>query len=262
MADDPRGRPAPRAARREPVTPAEVGPTATAIELTAGFRLRSRSFSYHDDLFGEHSGYDLAGAPIVFADATFFPGALSRTVLAHIGIEARGEVAVGVSSRRSDGGEHGTRFHALATALTVRLPMVPVEIRPHAGYGIHDFAFDGASGGQTPLPDVRYEHLLVGTSVIVHVADVLDVRLRGSWLPVLSLGEIGEPDWFPHATGGGVEAELGATFMVGAGLGIRVSGEWRRFFLSMNPEPGDAHVAGGAVDQHLGGSVGLEWRPD
>lgn len=231
------------------------------FEIVAGFRLRSRDLSYTDDLFAELSGYELAPAPVLFAQTTFFPGALATPgAAAHIGIEARAEVGVGISSTASDGTEHGTRFQALSVDAVVRLPFGAIEIRPHAGWGMHAFTFDSASSGQTPVPDVAYQHLVLGTSVLVHAASALDVHARFSWLPVLSMGEIGDSEWFPRASAGGIDGEIGATVHVTGGFGIRVAGEIRRFFFRMSPEPGDARIAGGAIDQHLGGSIALQWR--
>ncbi|HEY8429802.1 MAG TPA: hypothetical protein VIL20_15565, partial [Sandaracinaceae bacterium] len=82
----------------------------------------------------------------------------------------------------------------------------------------------------------------------------------GAYLAPLALGEIASEAWFPRATAGGVEAELG--------LGVRVDDvelrgffAMRRFFYDMRSEPGDDRVAGGAVDEYLSGVLELTWRP-
>jgi hypothetical protein len=41
---------------------------------------------------------------------------------------------------------------------------------------------------------------------------------------------------------------------------VRLMGEMRRFFFDMRPEPGDARVAGGAVDEVWSAGLELGWR--
>ena len=44
------------------------------------------------------------------------------------------------------------------------------------------------------------------------------------------------------------------------GLDLLVGIDYRRYFLSMHSEPGDANVAGGALDQYLAGWLGVGYR--
>jgi len=45
-----------------------------------------------------------------------------------------------------------------------------------------------------------------------------------------------------------------------AGLEIRLGFDVRRYFFSMNPEVGDPFIAGGALDQYLGYTLGIAYR--
>jgi hypothetical protein len=59
---------------------------------------------------------------------------------------------------------------------------------------------------------------------------------------------------------GGIDAALGAALPLGSG-GFELQGLLRyfRYFYAMNPEPGDALVAGGALDQFFTFQVGAAY---
>lgn len=54
--------------------------------------------------------------------------------------------------------------------------------------------------------------------------------------------------YFPRASKGGVEASVRASMDVGK-IGLTLSGRYQRFFYSLNPQPYDPYVAGGALDE-------------
>jgi hypothetical protein len=78
---------------------------------------------------------------------------------------------------------------------------------------------------------------------------------------VLEAGPLTEPGRFTHATVRGLEAEAGLGWALIDVLELRVSGGVRRFGFDMNSQPGDAWVAGGAIDQSFWGGLGLVYRP-
>ncbi|HTO96206.1 MAG TPA: hypothetical protein VMK66_04100 [Myxococcales bacterium] len=56
--------------------------------------------------------------------------------------------------------------------------------------------------------------------------------------------------YFPRSSKGGIEASLRASMAVGK-LGLMLSGRYQRFWYSLNPQPYDPYVAGGALDEHF-----------
>jgi hypothetical protein len=78
---------------------------------------------------------------------------------------------------------------------------------------------------------------------------------RGGWRHLLGTGEM--TDWFPRATGNGLDASAGAGYAITKWLGAYARADLRHYFFAMNPEPGDERVAGGAVDSFIGGAVGI-----
>jgi hypothetical protein len=77
------------------------------------------------------------------------------------------------------------------------------------------------------------------------------------------MGEVAERSFYPHASGGGIEAELALAVTLTGPLRLRAGGGLVRYFLTLDPRPtdpgvlSDARVAGGALDQTLYGMLGL-----
>ena len=69
-------------------------------------------------------------------------------------------------------------------------------------------------------------------------------------------GDIHGQDWFPNGSAGAADARARLTFLV-TRVAIHAGVGWTRYFHAFNPEPGDALVAGGAVDQYLTAHVAV-----
>ena len=234
------------------------------LEFSGGFQVLSRSFNYTDDVFSSLRPYSLGAAPAVFAKGQWYPGAhVTDGPLAHIGIKGGISTAIGVSSSTSTGESFPTESWGWSVGLRGRLPVDDVTLHADVGYGGWDFTLsDAADGTQRPdLPNVSYQFVELGTGLRWNMGLGLSLNGNFAYLATTSTGEIGSQAWFPRSSSGG--------FDVGAGVGwkpideieIRLSFDWRRFFFSMNPEPGDARVAGGAADDYIGGSVGVAVTP-
>jgi hypothetical protein len=118
-------------------------------------------------------------------------------------------------------------------------------------YGEEKFAFGQTSIGDT-APSVDYRFVRIGTDLRVPLGR-FSLVASGAGLAVLSAGDL--TDRFSRASVAGIDAMLGASFTIVPGLEARLLARYRRFFYSMHPVPGDAYVAGGALDE-LGGLQG------
>jgi hypothetical protein len=65
--------------------------------------------------------------------------------------------------------------------------------------------------------------------------------------------------YFPRAGKGGVEASVRASMDVGK-VGLTLSGRYQRFFYSLNPQPYDPYVAGGALDEMFTVDLACSYR--
>jgi hypothetical protein len=57
----------------------------------------------------------------------------------------------------------------------------------------------------------------------------------------------------------GVDAQLGGAFAIASGWEGRLVVDYERYFYAFSPVPGDAYVAGGALDQFFGARLALAW---
>jgi hypothetical protein len=67
--------------------------------------------------------------------------------------------------------------------------------------------------------------------------------------------------WFPEAKANGMDVGLLVGFALPLGFEVRLGMDYRRYWFDLNPVPPDPpYVAGGALDQFLGGTIGFAWR--
>lgn len=248
--------------------PKEKRPAAVDVELD--FRLVHRTFTYNDDLRGDLRDYTLNIGPGVGTKLQYFPGAhFTAGVGAQFGIDFAWEYLFKFDSTRADGEKFPTESQQFLIGLRWRYPTGRWEPFVVADYGVHKFEF-GVSGPAMPgedntagIPGVKYEFVRIGGGVRVEIGKkerfilAMDAAFRG----VFSLGGIGTSLWFPEAKGGGMDAMLMLGYALPKGFEIRIGGDYRRYWLDLNPVPPDPpYVAGGALDQYWGASLGVAWR--
>jgi hypothetical protein len=253
---------APEHAEPEEVTTAE---RPSPLDINLGVRFGTRKFGYNDSLPGLR-GYDLGLSPSLGLRAHWYPAAhFTDGVLANIGLDLRGEFMVGVSSKNSSGQKFSTSSHQFGVGLRGRLPLNKLELGLVAGWGQHAFSLENADNVDPGVPDVNYNFIRTAVDAHYQFIPWFSMEARFGYLFCLSLGELGEKAWFPHATGNGVEAEIAAQ----AGsrkLAGEVSFSVQRYFMSLNPDPADSsvvedgRVAGGALDVYLSFRLGLIYR--
>jgi hypothetical protein len=234
----------------------------TPLSIALGLTYFTRSLRYNDDLFGELRPYTLSGAPAPALAIYWYPGAHFATGLAaNFGIGLHAEYALGLSSKDSQGREFSTSEMELEGAARARIPLGDHEIALSAGAGIHSFGIDNAEGDVDPdVPAVNYTFLRFGLEASIGILDSLHLMVGGAYRPVLSAGEIMESAWFTRGSAAAVDASVQFAWEFMPGLDLRVGGEMKRYFYSLNPEPGDVRVAGGALDQYFSGTLAIGWH--
>ena len=238
------------------------------LDITVGARIGTRSFGYNDSLPGLR-GYSLLPSPSLALLGHWYPAAhFGAGALAHLGLDVRAEMLVGVSSENDEKQKFSTSSHALGFGLRGRIPLDKIELGVIGGWGQH--AFNVADNGDMDpdVPDIKYSFLRLGADGRYQFNRAIAVQLRAAFLYGLSLGEISSPAWFPHASGNGFEAE--ASFQLGVSklLAFELALGMQRYFMSLNPQEGDPgvnsqtlRVAGGALDKYFFSRLGLIIRP-
>ena len=138
-----------------------------------------------------------------------------------------------------------------AAGLIYRLSFGPVRLRFGAGVGGQAFAIAGTD----QLPKVAYLFARFHLAGAIEVARGLDVEVGFAWRHLLGVGELSNAEWFSRSTGAGLDGRLGVAYRFTEMWAVHLSFDLRRYFFSLNPEPGDRWIAGGALDQYLGGNL-------
>lgn len=242
------------------------GERPTAVDIEVDFRLVHRSFTYKDDLRGNLRDYKLDIGPGVGMKFQYFPGAhFTSGVGAQFGVDFEWERLFKFDSTRNDGAKFPTESQQFLIGLRWRYPTGRWEPFLVIDYGVHTFQF-GVSGPPVMtagIPSVKYEFVRLGGGFRVGIGkeERFIVAMNAAFRGVFSLGGIGTNLWFPQAKANGMDAMLMLGYALPLGFEIRIAGDYRRYWFDLNPEPPDPpYVAGGALDQYWGASIGLAWR--
>jgi hypothetical protein len=243
---------------------ASEGPTrrTALVVVQASVEAGSRHLSYVDRITANLRPYDLFAAPLVSIAAEAYPLSRMRVPPPVTGLGVTGDYAraFALSSADAAGARVGTHWQAFDLDLRDRIALSQtMALGVNLGYGAIDFDFDRPGSGAV-LPSVAYRFLRAGFDLRVDRGD-LSVFCGGAYLPVLSAGNSGGRmgGLFPRESVGGVEARLGAAYVATAGFELSLGIGYTRFFYSMHPQPGDANVAGGALDEMARLSLSLAY---
>jgi hypothetical protein len=175
-----------------------------------------------------------------------------------LGLEGEYSRAFAISSADAAGTSVSTSWQALHADVREIVAINPVVLAgAHAGFGAIDFSFDQPPGSAAELPSVAYRFVRAGLDGQAKLRD-FSVYAGASYLAVLSTGAIGS--LFPHGSTGGLDATAGLVWPVARHLDLSFELAYTRFFYSLHPVPGDANVAGGALDEMARASLGLAYR--
>jgi hypothetical protein len=249
--------------RAEPAAPVASPPRLPApLSLRAGFALVGRSFTYSDDIFAALRSYSLPVAPMVTVGLEWRPGGHADLgVLSGLSVRADAEVALALETVGPNGTVFPTEMWSVGAGLRYALTVDEVTFHVDGGYRAQMFTIRDASELQVrpAIPGIEIHALRAGGGVRWDVGPVFFAGQMG-YLAPLAAGEIASAAWFPRAQIGGIEGDIGVGVRVDD-VEIRGMFAARRFFYDMRSEPGDARVAGGAVDQYMSGQLELTWTP-
>jgi hypothetical protein len=233
---------------------ASLDPSNAMVLASVGPELGIRDFSYKQALLGGLRSYTNNGIPMGSVGVEVYPLVISGTPIARdIALVGRFGTSLSFDSKDSTGNATAkgswsrwqlggrARIH---TGETFASPLVGIELT----YGDSKFEFTGDGAAVNGAPSVDYKYLRLGADVRIPFGAFALLGGAG-YLNILSSGAFG--DRFPHATIGGIDAKLGATYRVAQNVEVLVDGDYTRIFSSENPQPGETFVAGGALDQYF-----------
>ena len=240
----------------EPDPEARAGRKGDLLWIRAAIATGSRDFSYVDRVTPTLRPYTLFAAPMARIEAEVYPFArMSIPGLRDFGITGDCAKAFALSSDDSTGTSVSSSWGLFDIGAHERFPVGHSWLLGlGAGYGEMSFSFNGALGAPAELPGVQYQLVRFGGDARVALGP-FSVYGYASYLDVLSTGPVGGD--FPHASVGGLEGRLGLSRDLGHGFELSFEVAYTRFFYSLNPQAGDANVAGGALDQIVFASLGV-----
>jgi len=230
--------------------------------LSGGVDVLFRQFEYNQPITKNLRAYKVNGAPGFSVDLQLFPLASIGGALGGIGLEASYGQAVALQSAPASGQKIGTTWNRFLVGLRYRIRFGDKGgygyVAPIAGFGGENFVFSDPGGTLAKeVPAVKYTFIKAGLDARIPLGPVA-VMAGAGWLFASSGGSDLETvgSRFPHHKVNGVDANLGLGVGLAKGLEARLTYRYTRFFYTMNPEPGEAYIAGGALDLmsslHLG----------
>jgi hypothetical protein len=238
-------------------------PSLHWLDVDLGGGVIDRKLSYHQDI-GSHPllPYYLPAGPIVIVNVVAYPhGPTDRGPTSNLGFEA--ELQQGIVSSRPQIGANEARFdntvHDFAAGVRYRFALpAEDEIFISATYGEDAFTFSGPNRGDLAIPDTIYRYLRPGIGARLGVGRGWSIRAALGYRALNAVSGIrgitnaGGPQieaLFPRLVVSGADADLVGDYSIDDRFAIRLGVGWRRYWYSMNSRPGDAAIAGGAVDQ-------------
>jgi hypothetical protein len=228
--------------------------------LSVAFEMGARHMAFTDAVTANIRPYDVFGAPMIAASGELYPAATTGiTVLKNIGLAARFSMALGLGSKTKTGPSVTNTWLRFRGGLKWRF--VPgSETGPvlalTGDFGMDGFSFDNAGDLAGEVPTVQYQYLRAGGEVRLPIGPIA-FSFGGGYRGLIGLGETGQR--FTGANALAFDGEVGFSAALPAGFEIRLSGDYTRVFYAFAPLPGDAYVAGGAVDEMLGARLGVAY---
>ena len=234
---------------------------AVLLDASLGAASLLRLLDYSDDLFGALREYQLPMSALGALRVEAWPAARMGGTPSHFGLTASAEQSVLLKSGTRGGPSFSTNAQRITLGLLGRLPVRSAEVTLSAAYGWQDFSISGEGDPARPeIPNVTYRFLRGGAGLRVDVRPRVALLASAAYLHVLDSGQIATEDYFPRLTVAGVEAGLGAAWQFSSPWEVRVGVDYRRYFFSMHPEPGDRLIAGGALDNYVVATAALGLR--
>jgi len=206
-----------------------------------------------------NSPHPASGA--ISVDLSTFPGAgFTSNFLAHLGAFVSADFGANLRSRVGtptaftvNHSSSRIRFGAMG-----RIPIGDnVSFVLHAGYARHTLLTYVPDGYTLDTPDMLFNGFRGGATFRWHIAGPVELELGGAAQYVSSLGTL-KAD-FPKAKAFAIDANFALSIELVEHLRLRVSGEWQRYFITLNGDASSPYQTRAAGDQYVWVSGGLQW---
>ena len=225
-------------------------------------QIRGRVFDYYDVLSRNLRELRTGASAAFGGHLEVYPLEIERASGSRqrFGLEAEMAHDLGQTLRLADAPDTNAQltWQQWRVGPAVRFDYARILIKVTGSYGRYSsvVARPGDAGAPA-LPSVVYPHFRLA----------LGARHEMQWLAFegeLAYRFIGAArgvgtELFPDAAVGGIHAHVGASRRLFWGLEAYAAVNYDHFYYDLRPEPGDRYLAGGALDLHFSGEVGLGW---
>jgi hypothetical protein len=230
------------------------------LEVEVGADAAGRNFNYNDGITSNLRSYNVLPAALATGSVELFPLADQKSFLRDIGVIGSYARSLFLGSSVGSGVSIRTVESSISAGLRMRLhpwgdagPIIGVS----DAYTSQAVTFDPAGGGiDNEIPAVNYQANRTGVDARIPFGSFALLGGAG-FRAVLDAGEVAQR--FRLSSVEGIDAELGVAYTVIPGWEARLLGDYERYFYAFKPVPGDAYVAGGALDQFFGGTLALAY---
>ena len=222
----------------------------------------NRKLSYHQNVSTNTLlPYSLAFGPVAVADGVIYP--FDRPVggyLGNLGFEGGIQQGFLISSAVPGGGKYNNVVHDFDGGVRFRFVLgndATTDLHISATVGEDAFTFTATDRGSLQIPDAIYRYVRPGLGLNLPLGDSgFSVRFGAGYRYITNRGgpQISGPNFFPHLTVAGADAEFQAGYRLSDLIELRVGGELRRYWYNMHSlatdlTAGNGYAAGGAIDQ-------------
>src|SRR5205814_152157 len=109
-------------------------------------------------------------------------------------------------------------------------------------------------------PNVKYSMIRPSASVRAEAGGGLSLNLTVAYLHVLSVGDMGQDNRFPRDSAVGAEVDAGVGYAVDESFELRLVADLRHYAHSMHVKAGDPFPVGGALDEHFGAALMINYH--
>lgn len=218
-----------------------------------------RSFSYAQPLSGGLREYQVGARWTLHAGVKAMPLQWRSTYgsMRSLGVEVDYFMAPSFNSRVGDSSDTlATSWSEWRVGPAMRLELLPFVLDLSASYGALNFGFASNNAElEEQLPAMAYRYLRLGFDTEFAALDWLYLH-AGMGLRLLFQSGPTTEARFPNAQQAAVDVNLGASIPIAGALRLLTTLAYTHVYFDFKPQPGDARVAGGALDMYLALNVG------
>jgi hypothetical protein len=229
------------------------------LSLSLGPELGIRRVSYRDRVSPGLAAYQSGAVGLLLLSAEIFPTyGKGLPVVSDIGLLGSTSRSLRARADFSTGAAFDDQWHAWDLGARWRAVFSGEEWGSLSlRYGSLSSMLSGPPLYNVLLPTGTIQYWRPGLELRFPIG-LLSLAISGGYLDVVVQDALGHA--FPRASQAGIDAGLAVSFALSRHIELHLSGRYIRFFYSLNPQPGDPFVAGGALDEYAVVELGLSLR--